>query len=96
MSKEKEKKTKKVEKKEVKKEVKKEDKKALKKKQKDNKPKVKKEGFFKSIKREFKNVRWPNRKEMVKYSIATIVFVLFFGIFFYLIEVLMYFLNKLV
>jgi len=92
MSKEKEKKTKKVEKKEVKKE----DKKALKKKQKDNKPQGKKEGFFNGIKSEFKKVRWPNKKEMVKYSIATIVFVLFFGIFFYLIEVLMYFLNKLV
>lgn len=96
MSKEKEKKTKKVEKNEEKKVVKKEDKKANKKKQKDNKPQGRKEGFFKSIKSEFKKVRWPNRKEMVKYSIATIVFVLFFGIFFYLIEVLMYFLNKLV
>ncbi len=64
-----------------------------------NKPKeqkVKKEGFFKSVKSEFKKVRWPNRKEMVKYSIATIVFVLFFGVFFYLIEVLMWALNQLV
>ena len=63
-----------------------------------NKPvekKVKKEGFFKGIKSEFKKVRWPNKKEMVKYSIATIVFVLFFGIFFYLIEVLMWALNQL-
>ncbi len=95
MSKEKEKKTKNLEK-DNKKSLKKENKKVDKKKVKDNKPKVKKEGFFKSVKQEFKKVRWPNRKEMVKYSIATIVFVLFFGIFFYLIEVLMYFLNKLV
>ena len=58
--------------------------------------KVKKEGFFKGVKQEFKKVRWPNKKEMVKYSIATIVFVLFFGIFFYLIEVIMWALNKLV
>ena len=58
--------------------------------------KVKKEGFFKSVRAEFRKVRWPNKKEMIKYSIATIVFVLFFGIFFYLIEVLMWALNKLV
>ena len=51
--------------------------------------KVKKEGFFKSLKSEFKKVRWPNKKEMVKYSIATIVFVLFFGIFFYILEIIM-------
>ena len=60
------------------------------------KKKVKKESFFKSVRSEFKKVRWPNKKEMVKYSIATIVFVLFFGVFFYLIEVLMWALNKLV
>ena len=58
--------------------------------------KVKKESFFKGVRSEFKKVRWPNRKEMLKYSIATIVFVLFFGVFFYLIEVLMWALNKLV
>ena len=37
-----------------------------------NKPvekKVKKEGFFKSVRAEFKKVRWPNKKEMIKYSI---------------------------
>ncbi len=63
-----------------------------------NKPvekKVKKEGFFKSVRAEFKKVRWPNKKEMIKYSIATIVFVLFFGIFFYLIEVMMWALKNL-
>ncbi len=58
--------------------------------------KVKKEGFFKGVKQEFKKVRWPNKKEMVKYSIATLVFILFFGIFFYLIEVIMWAINRLV
>ena len=65
-------------------------------KNKNKEQKVKKEGFFKSVRSEFKKVRWPNRKEMVKYSIATFVFVLFFGVFFYLIEVLMWALNQLV
>ena len=95
MSKEKEKKTKNLEK-DNKKSLKKENKKVDKKKVKDNKPKVKKEGFFKSVKQEFKKVRWPNRKEMVKYSIATICFIIFFAVYFGLIEVVMYFIETMI
>ena len=58
--------------------------------------KVKKEGLIKGIRSEFKKVRWPSKKEMIKYSIATIVFVLFFGIFFGLIEVMMWAISRLV
>ncbi len=39
--------------------------------------------FFKGVKKEISRVRWPNKKEMVKYSIATITFILFFSLFFY-------------
>ncbi len=53
----------------------------------------KKESWLKGVMSEFKKVRWPNKKEMVKYSIATILFILFFAFFFYIIEVLMYFIN---
>ena len=67
------------------KEAKKEKKKVVKK---TKEQKVKKEGFFKGIKSEFKKVRWPNKKEMVKYSIATIVFILFFLAFFSIIELI--------
>ncbi len=42
--------------------------------------------FFKGVKKEISRVRWPNKKEMVKYSIATIVFILFFSAFFYLFD----------
>lgn len=42
--------------------------------------------FFVSVKREMKNVRWPNKKEMITYSIATISFVIFFGLFFTLTD----------
>ncbi len=76
---EKEKVTKKVEKKETKKDVKKIEKK------KDNKKKekkVKKESFFKSVSNEMDKVRWPLKKEMVKYSIATLSFIIFFALFF--------------
>lgn len=42
--------------------------------------------WFKTVIGELKKVKWPSKKDMVNYSIATIVFVLFFSIFFYLIE----------
>ena len=45
-------------------------------------PKVKKESFFTGVKKEMKHVRWPLRKEMVKYSIATLSFIIFFALFF--------------
>lgn len=50
----------------------------------------KKETWFQSVKQEFKKVRWPNKKDMIKYSTATISFIIFFGIFFYIIELIMY------
>lgn len=45
--------------------------------------------FFKEVKSELGKVKWPNRKDMVKYSIATISFVIFFAAFFYLIVLVM-------
>lgn len=69
------------------------------------KPKEKKEktsifkrisNFFKSVLKEVKHVSWPTKKDMFNYSVATIMFVIFFGIFFYLIELLMAFLRTLV
>ena len=44
--------------------------------------------FCHGVKSEFKKVHWPSRRDMVKYSIATIVFILFCAAFFYLINVL--------
>ena len=38
--------------------------------------------FLVGVKKEMKKVRWPNKKEMITYSIATISFVLIFGVFF--------------
>lgn len=42
--------------------------------------------FFGEVKSELKKVKWPSRKDMIKYSIATICFVIFFAGFFYLID----------
>ena len=44
--------------------------------------------FFKEVKNEVSKVKWPSKKDMVKYSVATIVFILFFAIFFYLIDLI--------
>ena len=71
--------------KEVEKKDKKKDKKDNKKKE-DKKPEVKKESWWQGVKSEFKKVRWPSKKEMIKYSIATICFIIFFALFFWIIE----------
>ena len=46
-------------------------------------------------KKEMKKVRWPNRKELFNYSLATIVFIVFFGVFFSLTDVLLAFVRTL-
>ena len=38
--------------------------------------------FFKNLKQELKKVKWPNRTDMIKYSIATLSIILFFFVFF--------------
>ena len=75
MSKKEEKTTKKVTKKNEKKVSKKDTKKV-------KKEKVKKELFLTGVKKEMGKVRWPLKKEMIKYSIATLSFIIFFGLFF--------------
>ena len=46
------------------------------------------DSFGGAVKAEMRLVRWPKAKEVVKYSIAVLVFVLFFSGFFYLIDTL--------
>lgn len=50
---------------------------------KNKKKEVKKESFFKQVKKELKKVSWPSKKNMVKFSVTTICFILFFSIFFF-------------
>ena len=38
--------------------------------------------FFGDVKKEISKVKWPNKKDMVKYSITTISFIAFFALFF--------------
>ena len=44
--------------------------------------KVEKDGYFKLVKKEMKMVKWPTFKEVLKYTVSTIVFcVILCGIF---------------
>ena len=52
--------------------------------------------FFGEVRKEFSKVKWPSKKDMVKYSVATIVFVIFFALFFYAIMALMSLVQSLV
>jgi len=52
-------------------------------------------GFVKGLKKEMAQVKWPSSKEMVKYTVATLVFVIFFGGYFYLINFLFALLKEL-
>ena len=42
--------------------------------------------YFKGVLKEIKRIRWTSGKELVKYSVATVLFVLFFGLYFYGID----------
>lgn len=52
-----------------------------------SKAKTKKEGFFKEVIKELKIVKWPDKKYMVKYSIATFVTIIMCSLYFYLITI---------
>jgi preprotein translocase subunit SecE len=43
--------------------------------------------FFANVKKEMKKVRWLTKKEMVKYSLATLSLMVFFALFFSLSDV---------
>ena len=51
--------------------------------------------YFKGVGKEIKRIRWTERKDLVKYSICTLLFVLFFGIYFYGIDWLVLLVREL-
>lgn len=42
--------------------------------------------YFNGVKKEISRVRWLSKKNLVKFSIATISFVVFFSLYFYAID----------
>ena len=51
--------------------------------------------FCHGVKGEFHKVHWPSKENMLKYSIATIFFIIFCACFFYLIGVIFAFIKSL-
>lgn len=51
--------------------------------------------YFKGIKKEISRIKWTSKKDLLKYSVATIVFMLFFGVFFYAIDMLVALLRSM-
>ena len=51
--------------------------------------------FFHGVKLEWKRVKWPSKKEMIKYSIATIIFIVSCSLFFYFIDIIIAFFHTL-
>lgn len=60
-----------------------------------DKKKVQKEGFFKGIKKELKMVKWPSFKEILKYTIATIIFCVILVAFFEILNIIMAYVKGL-
>ena len=44
--------------------------------------------YFKGVRKEISRIRWTNKKDLIKYSVSTIVFMISFGVFFYAIDLL--------
>ena len=44
--------------------------------------------FCNGVKGEFTKVHWTSKSDMIKYSVATIVFIVFFSVFFYGIDII--------
>ena len=42
--------------------------------------------YFKGVGKEVKRIRWTDKSSLLKYSICTLVFVIFFGVYFYAID----------
>ena len=47
-------------------------------------------------KEELKKVNWPSKKDLTKYGVATIIFIVIFGLYFYGLDALFAWLSSLV
>ncbi len=51
--------------------------------------------FFHGVKTESKRIHWTEKKDLGRYTVATFVFVIFFSLFFYLVNVIYAFVQSL-
>lgn len=52
------------------------------------KEKKKKEKFLKKVRKEMKEVKWPSKKDMVKYSFAVLACIIILSVFFTLSDLI--------
>jgi len=52
--------------------------------------------YFAGVKKEFLRIKWPTRKDLFKYALATIIFIVIVAIFFLGIDALNVYLRKIV
>lgn len=63
---------------------------------KEKKTKTKELSYFGTIKEEMKKVKWPSKKTMAKYSIAVLIFIVIFGLYFYAFDAIFAWLSSLI
>lgn len=51
--------------------------------------------FFKDVKKEVSKVKWPTKKNMIKYTVTVVVFILFFALFFFATDLIIAFVKSL-
>lgn len=49
--------------------------------------------YFKDVRKESKKIVWPSRKNLIKYSVATLIFIAFMAVFFLILSFLAAFLQ---
>lgn len=64
-----------------------------KKEKKNKKVKAPKENYFVAVRNELGKVKWPTKKEVFKYTVATIIFIVVLVVFFILLSMLMSFIK---
>ena len=52
--------------------------------------------FFQGVKKEASRIHWPNKKDLVKYSLTCIVLIVFFGAYFFALDALFAFLKGVI
>jgi preprotein translocase SecE subunit len=51
--------------------------------------------FCNGVKSEINKAHWPKKEDMIEYSIATVFFIIFCGVFFYIIDIIFAFIRSL-
>lgn len=70
--------------------------KKLKKETKKVKKQTPKKSYSSEVKAELKKVNWPSKNDLTKYGVATIIFIVIFGLYFYGLDALFAWLSSLV